>query len=114
MCPDARYIGATRTMNESLRMGRRAAPALAAGGSDSPIDVEYHRCVSYELWDTETRNMVAAFGSEAEALWAARELETLHPGEYPGALALVFENEEGESTLVARGAGLATRARLVN
>jgi len=69
--------------------------------------------MSYELWDTETRNIVETFESEAEALEAARELITLNSPAYPGALALVFEDNEGETTLIARGPGLATRARLV-
>jgi len=69
--------------------------------------------MSYELWDTETRNIVETFESEAEALQAARELIVLNARAYPGALALVFEDDEGETTLIARGAGLATRARLV-
>jgi hypothetical protein len=69
--------------------------------------------MSYELWDTETRNIVETFESEADALQAARELIALNAPAYPGALALVFEDDEGETTLVARGSGLATRARLV-
>lgn len=69
--------------------------------------------MSYELWDTETRNIVETFESEAEALQAARELIAVNAQAYPGALALVFEDDEGETTLIARGAGLATRARLV-
>lgn len=69
--------------------------------------------MSYELWDTETRNIVETFESEAEALQAARELIVVNAQAYPGALALVFEDDEGETTLIARGAGLATRARLV-
>ena len=69
--------------------------------------------MSYELWDTETRNIVETFESEAEALQAARELIALNSPAYPGALALVFEDDEGETTLIARGPGLAHRARLV-
>ena len=73
----------------------------------------YNVAMSYELWDTETRNIVETFESEAEALQAARELIVVNAQAYPGALALVFEDDEGETTLIARGAGLATRARLV-
>ena len=69
--------------------------------------------MGYELWDTDTRNIVETFESEAEALQAARELIVVNAQAYPGALALVFEDDEGETTLIARGAGLATRARLV-
>jgi hypothetical protein len=69
--------------------------------------------VSYELWDTETRNIVETFASEADALTAARELIAVNAPAYPGALALVFEDDEGETTFIARGAALAARARLV-
>ncbi|MFN8633205.1 MAG: hypothetical protein U0893_05060 [Chloroflexota bacterium] len=69
--------------------------------------------MSYELWDTETKNIVETFDSESDALAAARELIVLNAPAYPGALALVFEDDDGESTLIARGARLATRARLV-
>ncbi|MGE3272627.1 MAG: hypothetical protein AB7P40_28050 [Chloroflexota bacterium] len=67
--------------------------------------------MGYELWDTETRNLVAAFESEAEALQAARQFITMNSEAYPNALALVLEDEQGESTLVARGVTLANRSR---
>ena len=73
----------------------------------------YYVRMSYELWDTETRNMVETFESESEALEAVRELVALNRAVYPDALALVFEDDEGETTLIARGAELASRARLV-
>jgi len=69
--------------------------------------------MSYELWDIETRNIVETFDTEADALQATRELIALNALAYPGALALVFEDDEGETTLIARGTGLASRARLV-
>jgi len=64
----------------------------------------YDTIVSYELWDTETRNIVETFDSESEALEAARQLIAVNAPAYPGALALAFEDDEGESTLIARGA----------
>jgi hypothetical protein len=73
----------------------------------------YNAGMSYELWDTETRNIIETFESEEDALQAARELVAVNATVYPGALALVFENDAGESTLIARGTGLASRARLV-
>ena len=69
--------------------------------------------MSYELWDTETRNIVETFESEAEALEATRQLIAVNTPAYPDALALIFEDDEGESTLIACGAGLGSRARLV-
>jgi hypothetical protein len=62
--------------------------------------------MSYELWDTETRSIVETFASEVEALQAARELIALNARAYPGALALAFEDDEGETTLIARGSEL--------
>jgi hypothetical protein len=59
--------------------------------------------VSYELWDTETRNIVETFESEADVLVAVRELIALNAPAYPGALALVFEDDEGDTTLIAGG-----------
>jgi hypothetical protein len=57
--------------------------------------------------------MVAVFESEADALRAVRELVAANQPAYPSELALLLEDEEGESTLVARGANLASRARHV-
>jgi hypothetical protein len=62
--------------------------------------------MSYEIWDTETRNIMETFESEGEALQAARELIALNTPAYPGALALVFEDDDGETTLIALGATL--------
>ena len=59
--------------------------------------VSDNRAMPYELWDTETRNIVNTFESEAEALQAARELIALNSPVYPGALALAF------GTMRARG-----------
>jgi hypothetical protein len=69
--------------------------------------------MSYELWDTETRNIIDDFESEDDALKAAQDLVALNPAVYPHSLALVFEDDDGESTLIARGAGLAMRTRYI-
>ena len=65
-----------------------------------------NRAMAYELWDTETRNIINTFGSEAVALRAARDLVALNSPAYPGALALTFEDNDGETTRVASGPGL--------
>jgi len=65
--------------------------------------------VTYELWDTETRNLVEACPTEGEALAAARELVELNAPTYPGALALVRVDEQGRMTTLARGEALAAR-----
>ena len=69
--------------------------------------------MSYELWDTETRNLVETFETEDEALAAVRELVAVNAAVYPAALALALEDDEGETTVIARGQQLAARARLV-
>jgi len=66
--------------------------------------------VGYELWDTQTRNVVETFDSEGKALDAVRQLVKLNAPDYPDALALVFEDAEGETTLIAQGDALAARA----
>lgn len=73
----------------------------------------YTVVMSYELWDTETRNIIQTFVSERDALDAARELIAVNTSAYPSALALVYEDEQGDSSLLARGEGLALRLRLV-
>ena len=69
--------------------------------------------MSYELWDTETRNLVETFETEDEALAAVRDLVAVNADVYPAALALALEDERGETTVIARGQRLAARARLV-
>ena len=70
---------------------------MIGGSGDNPD-------VSYELWDTETRNIVGTFEFECEAREAARDLIALNAPAYPGALALVIEDDDGETTLIAFGA----------
>ena len=66
--------------------------------------------MAYELWDTDTRNIINTFEDGADALQAARELIEINSSAYPGALALVFEQDDGETTLIARGPELGERA----
>ena len=76
-----------------------------------PASIRDNRAMAYELWDTETRNIVDTFESEREAREAARELIALNPQAYPGALALVFEDEKGETARVATGDDLVAPER---
>ena len=62
--------------------------------------------MTYELWDTETRNLIETFESQDEALTAARQLIAVNAQVYPGALALAFEDEDGETLVVGSGRGL--------
>jgi hypothetical protein len=64
----------------------------------------------YELWETLSRNMLADFGSEAEALAEIRELLNLNPAEMADQLALIWRDGEQGGTL-AEGAELAAGAR---
>ena len=64
----------------------------------------------YELWDTESRNLLYDFGTEAEALAAARKLIELNRPSYPGALALTRVGADGRMATVALGPELAERA----
>jgi hypothetical protein len=69
-----------------------------------------NRSMSYELWDIETRNIIGTFESEAQALHATRDLIARNAPAYPDALALVFEDDQGESSLIVKGPRLASRA----
>jgi predicted metalloendopeptidase len=61
---------------------------------------------TYELWDTESRNMVAEFASRAEALIALYDALQAHGGQALEMLALSTEDGDGGGEVVARGAGL--------
>lgn len=67
----------------------------------------------YELWDTETKNLLDAFDTEAEALQAVRELVVLNTPAYPSALGLAREDADGRMQWVATGEVLARRADAV-
>lgn len=63
----------------------------------------------YELWDTQTRNLLYDFDTEAEALDAASELIDLNGSIYPSVLALARGNDDGTTTWLAHGDALASR-----
>jgi hypothetical protein len=64
----------------------------------------------YELWETLSRNMLADFGTESEALTEIRELLAINPPEMADELVLVWRDGDRGGTL-AEGADLAARAR---
>jgi hypothetical protein len=66
----------------------------------------------YELWDTESGNLVEDFAEEGEALAAVRQYAALNTPAYPRALALACRSHEGGTTWVASGAELAARAQV--
>lgn len=67
--------------------------------------------VTYELWDTTSRNLVAEFDSREEALSSVREAINTHGREAVEILALGTEDGDGGGEVIARGADLADLAR---
>lgn len=65
----------------------------------------------YELWDTDFRNLLDDFDTEAEALAAVRGLIELNGPGCTGALALTCVDTDGRMTTVAMGEALAARVR---
>ena len=69
--------------------------------------------MTYELWDTETGNLVEAFDDEPGALRAARELIVLNEDVYPAMLTLLSVDRCGELATIAEGTALGALARSV-
>ena len=66
--------------------------------------------MSYELWDTDTGNLVEAFADESSALTAARELIALNSDVYPAMLTLLAIDAQGQLSTVASGDTLGSLA----
>jgi hypothetical protein len=64
----------------------------------------------YELWDALSRNLLADFDTEPEALTAVRELLAINPPEMADELVLVWRDGSNGGTL-AEGATLTARAQ---
>ena len=64
----------------------------------------------YELWSTESRNLLDDFDTEAEALVTIRQLIALN-GPCTDGLALVRVDKAGRHTTLAMGDALAERVR---
>lgn len=67
--------------------------------------------ILYELWDTETRNRVAAFESRAAALAVVRHTVSTQGRSLAEMMVLGTEDDEGEGEVIARGAGLVELAQ---
>ena len=65
----------------------------------------------YELWDTESRNLLDDFDTEAEALEAVRDLIALNGPGCTDAVALTRVHADGRMSTLAMGADLAKRAQ---
>ena len=66
--------------------------------------------MSYELWDTDTGNLVEAFEDEMSALIAARELIAINSDVYPAMLTLLAISNQGDLSTIASGDVLGARA----
>jgi len=64
----------------------------------------------YELWELLSRNLLADFDTEPEALTAVRDLLAVNPPEMADELVLVWRDGAEGGTL-AQGTALAARAR---
>ena len=66
--------------------------------------------MTYELWNTKTRNLVASFEGEEAALRFVRDALGDHGADYVTRLALAREDQDGHSTTIAIGHALLERA----
>lgn len=64
---------------------------------------------TFELWNVKTRNQIASFRSEDEALSSVRQLIREHGRAYGARLALGREDSTGASHLIATGDDLVHR-----
>jgi hypothetical protein len=67
--------------------------------------------MNYELWDTETGNMIDCYDHEDDALALVRAGTIQFGVSYAETLALLREDETGNLTQIAAGIELAERAR---
>jgi hypothetical protein len=66
--------------------------------------------MSYELWDTESANLLGDYPTEQEALIVVRRTALAHGSSAVSSFALAFEDEEGETHPIAAGEALLDRA----
>ena len=86
---------------------RGSAPRAS---SDDGQGVDH--AIYFELWDTDTRNLLYDFDTEEESLDAAAELIELNPSIYPERMALARGNDDGTTFWLASGASLSERIAL--
>jgi hypothetical protein len=68
------------------------------------------RGMVYALWDTETNNLVAEYGSKREALAVVMQAIERNGVDDADSLTLESEDELGRVTIIAHGPALATMA----
>jgi hypothetical protein len=66
--------------------------------------------IVFELWDTETANLVGAYETEEEALAVVRRAMATHGEQYASGLALLKDDDGEEMETLAVGSALAARA----
>ena len=66
--------------------------------------------MNFELWSKTSRNIVGSFSTEVEALAAVRDAVDRHGRAYAEELAIVREDNRGNSKLIGEGAALVDRA----
>lgn len=67
--------------------------------------------MAYELWNTQSRNIVGDYGTEQLAMAMVREATEIGGQDAAESLAPAYEDANGRTTVVAVGAELAARAR---
>jgi hypothetical protein len=67
--------------------------------------------MAYEIWDTDTANIVAARNMRDKAIALLREPVTRHGSAPILSLALIFEDDDWESTLIAERENLLATVR---
>ena len=66
--------------------------------------------MAYEIWDGESGNMLIVRPSRSEALAVIHEAIASHGEQYIDSLALIFEDDAGETHVLAEGRELAALA----
>jgi len=66
--------------------------------------------MAFEIWETETRNIVDGFVTEEAALAAVKDAIARHGVSYVASWFLAYENESGDSHEIAAGGELIERA----
>jgi hypothetical protein len=66
----------------------------------------------FEIWERETANLVGSYETEAEALRLVRDLIDEYGPDSASSLLLGCEADNGQSTVVAEGQDLVSRALL--
>ena len=69
--------------------------------------------MAYEVWEMQTGNLVASFSLEEDALALVRDAVEAHGEAYARHLALVREDEAGQTTTVATAEQLLERVRVL-